>query len=162
MSGYTPYPQSPQGNWAPSGERGYLQGAPVDSPIEAVSQAFKNVFNYNGRASRSAFWWFYLLTVIVNGIFRSLPNNLIIDVIGGLIGIVLFLTALAAAARRLHDTDRSALWLFLILFIIIGWIWLLVYYCQPGTEGPNKYDVQPWQGQTPPPAPYGQQPPAGY
>jgi uncharacterized membrane protein YhaH (DUF805 family) len=44
------------------------------------------------------------------------------------------------AARRLHDANHSAFWLFLILLPVIGWIWLLVYYVQDGTPGPNKFD----------------------
>lgn len=154
-SGYTPYP-SPEGSgWAPEGgQRGYLQGGPVGFG-EAVTGAFKNIFTYTGRASRSAFWWFYLLTVVVNAVLRVIPGTAG-GIIGGIVGIVLGLTSLALAARRLHDSGRSAFWLFLILFIVIGWIWLLVYYLMPGTPGPNKYDVQY------PQAPVPGQPPAGY
>ncbi len=45
----------------------------------------------------------------------------------------------SVAVRRLHDTGRSAwnlLWLFLPF---IGYIILLVYYCQDSQAGTNKY-----------------------
>jgi hypothetical protein len=37
----------------------YLDGAPV-SFGEAINAALRNAFTYRGRASRSAYWWFYL------------------------------------------------------------------------------------------------------
>lgn len=135
---YQPYPQSaPAGA---TGTRGYLQGGPSNFG-EAVQEAFKNVFTYTGRASRSSFWYFYLFTVVVNIVVRLIPGSAG-TALGGLIGLVFFFTMLPLAARRLHDTDRSGYWLFLILLPIIGWIWLLVYYVLPGTPGPNKYDTQ--------------------
>lgn len=139
QSGGYGQPPSPQGGREP-GQRTYLQGAPVNFG-EAVTEAFKNVFTYSGRASRSAFWWFYLFSVVINIGLRAIPGTAG-GVIGGIIGIVLGLTSLAAAARRLHDADHSAFWLFLILLPIIGWIPLLVFYVLPGTPGPNKYDYQ--------------------
>lgn len=137
----TPYQQYPQ-TAAEGGQRGYLQGAPVENPVEAISLAFKHAFTYTGRASRSAFWWIFGLDLVVGGISRALTTIPVAGIVFGIIGFALFLTALAAAARRLHDTGRSAFWLFLILFVFIGWIWLLVYYLLPGTPGPNKYDDQ--------------------
>jgi uncharacterized membrane protein YhaH (DUF805 family) len=139
QGGYSPYPP-PQGGWEP-GQRGYLQGGPVGFG-EAITEGFKNVFTYNGRASRSAFWWFYLFNVIVGTVVRLVEYiGTAGNVIAGIVGIVFFFTLLSLAARRLHDADHSAFWLFLILLPIIGWIWLLVYYVQDGTPGPNKYDV---------------------
>ena len=44
-----------QDGWDPS-QRGYLQGGPVGFG-EAISEGFKNIVTFNGRASRSAFWW---------------------------------------------------------------------------------------------------------
>src|SRR5450631_2274921 len=81
-SPYEPYPQNPsggyeqppyppQGGWD-SSQRGYLQGGPVGFG-QAISEAFKNLVTFNGRASRSAFWWFFL-------------GAIIIDVIGAIIG----------------------------------------------------------------------------
>ena len=132
--GQSPYPQ---GGWEPE-QRTYLQGAPVGFG-EAISQAFKNIFTYNGRASRSAYWWFALFSGVINSAFRFIPGTAG-SVLAGVVGVVLFFTSLSVAARRLHDTNHSAFWLFLILLPIIGWIWLLVYYVQAGTPGPNKYD----------------------
>ena len=78
-SAYQPYPQDPsggygqppQGGWD-SSQRGYLQGGPVGFG-EAISEGFKNIVTFHGRASRSAFWWFFI-------------GAIIIDLIGAIIG----------------------------------------------------------------------------
>jgi uncharacterized membrane protein YhaH (DUF805 family) len=138
QSPYQPFPQGSSG-WEPGTQRGYLQGGPAGFG-EAVSGAFRNIFTYSGRASRSAYWWFVLFNVIVNIVLDFVERiGAIGVVIGAIVGIVMFFTALALAARRLHDSGRSGFWLFLILLPVIGWIWLLVYYLLPGTPGPNKF-----------------------
>jgi uncharacterized membrane protein YhaH (DUF805 family) len=136
---YTPYPQgqgSPYGE--PGPQRGYLQGGPVGFS-EAISEGFKNIVTFTGRASRSAFWWFAL-------------GAIIIDIIGGIIGaaahgavlqyvieIIVALVSLSLGIRRLHDTNRTGWWWLIGLIPIIGGIILLVFYCLPGTPEPNKY-----------------------
>jgi uncharacterized membrane protein YhaH (DUF805 family) len=137
--GQPPYPPYQQGGWEPE-QRTYLQGAPVGFG-EAISQAFKNVFTYNGRASRSAYWWWFLFYVIVGFVLGIIERTGSAGyIIGAILSLGMWFTWLSVSARRLHDANHSAFWLFLILLPIIGWIWLLVYYVQDGTPGPNKYD----------------------
>ncbi len=47
--------------------------------------------------------------------------------------------SVAVAARRLHDTDRSGWWQLLAFVPIIGWILLLIWMCQRGTSGSNRF-----------------------
>lgn len=47
------------------------------------------------------------------------------------------------ASRRLHDANFSAWWLLLVLIPKIGYLVILVFMCLPGTNGENKYDVEP-------------------
>ncbi|HEV3379834.1 MAG TPA: DUF805 domain-containing protein [Trebonia sp.] len=138
--GQPPYQPYPGGSgWEPGTQQGYLQGGPVNFG-QAVREAFRNIFTYNGRASRSAHWWFFLFYFIIGTAVRYLEETGSAGLaIGSIIGIVMILTWLSLAARRLHDANHSAFWLFLILFIFVGWIWLLVYYLQPGTPGPNRF-----------------------
>jgi uncharacterized membrane protein YhaH (DUF805 family) len=63
--------------------------------------------------------------------------------VGGLANLALLLPSLAVAARRLHDTGRSGWWLLLIFAILIGWIILIVWYCQDSNSGENKYGPSP-------------------
>jgi len=134
---YQPYPQG-GGDWRPGTPQGYLQGGPVGFG-EAISQAFQNILTFNGRASRSAYWWFALLMFIV---------ALVVDIVGVAshtralqyaVDAVVFLLTLAVQVRRLHDTDRTGFWCFIGLIPIVGSIVLLVFNCLPGTPGPNKF-----------------------
>jgi uncharacterized membrane protein YhaH (DUF805 family) len=52
---------------------------------------------------------------------------------------------LAVSARRLHDLDRTAWWL-LLLLTGIGIILLIIWYCMRGTSGPNRFGPDPLAG----------------
>ncbi len=124
----------------PRAPRAYLQGGPVGFG-DAVKLALRNIFTYQARASRSAYWWFALFSVIVlvaAGILMAVLKSfgLVIDVIAY---IGLFLTSLSLTVRRLHDTDRSGLWYFIAFVPFIGGIVLLVLTLLEGTPGPNRF-----------------------
>jgi uncharacterized membrane protein YhaH (DUF805 family) len=60
-----------------------------------------------------------------------------------LFGLATFLPGLAVTARRLHDIGRSGWWMLLWLVPLVGWIVLIVWYCQPGQPGTNQYGPNP-------------------
>ncbi len=117
-----------------------------------------NYANFEGRARRSEYWYFTLMTIIIflvpvfimfAGIGSSNPDSPMYFI--GLLLILLFWIALiiptiAVSVRRLHDTGKSG-WLYLIGIIpFISWIGgivLLVLYCIDGDKGPNKYGPDP-------------------
>ena len=113
---------------------------------QAIQSGFKNYVNFQGRATRSEYWWFNLLYWIIIIIPYSLNMSATLaghasiwGLVVGVIGLAFFLPLLGLGFRRLHDTDRSAWWLLIALIPIIGGIVLLVFFCLPGTMGPNKY-----------------------
>ena len=61
-------------------------------------------------------------------------------VIQYVVSVIIALVSLSLSVRRLHDTGKSGYWWFIGLIPIIGAIVLIVFYCTPGTPGPNKYD----------------------
>ena len=122
-------------------QRGYLQGGPVDFQ-GAIRQQIDNVLNFNGRASRSAYWWYWLATVIVVvvlEIFASVVGSTALTLLIGLVLFVVGLSGLSVAVRRMHDTDKSGWMLLLGLIPFIGGIIVLVFMCLPGTPGPNRF-----------------------
>jgi uncharacterized membrane protein YhaH (DUF805 family) len=129
-------PGNQGGGYAPQQDfqqRGYLQGGPVDFQ-NAIRQQFANLMNFEGRASRSAYWWYALPLIIINLIFEFiLPGVLLYLVL-----LVIGLTALSLGVRRMHDVDRSGWWLLLGLTIIGGFV-LLYWAIQPGTPGQNRF-----------------------
>lgn len=108
----------------------------------------KRYTQFNGRASRSEFWWFQLFIVIV-----SIPSYLLSFIAGytGSQSLVLVSTGLslvtwlavivpmiAVTVRRLHDTDRSGWWYLLALVPFAG-LAVLVFMLLPGTPGGNRF-----------------------
>ena len=149
-SPYQPYPQEPpggygqppyppQGGWDP-GQRDYLHGGPVGFP-EAVSEGFKNIVTFSGRASRSAYWWFFLGAVIIDIIGSIIGIAAHAAVIQYIISVIVAIGTLSLSVRRLHDTGRSGFWWLIGFIPLVGTIILIVFYCLAGTPGPNKYDV---------------------
>ena len=131
------------GGYAPQQDfqqRGYLQGGPVDFQ-GAVRQQIDNVLNFNGRASRSAYWWYALAALIVDVvliIFGSIIGSLAFFLLLYLVMIAIGLSALSLAVRRMHDVDKSGLWL-LLNFIPFGGLYVLYLSLQPGTPGQNQF-----------------------
>ncbi len=100
---------------------------------ESISICFKKYASFDGRASRSEYWWFVLFTFLV-----SMGTGIISETLSGLFSLAVLLPSLAVGARRLHDTDRSG-WFLLLWFIpVIGWIVLVIWAIQEGKE-PNRY-----------------------
>ena len=117
--------------------------------VQAIQSGFKNYVNFNGRTSRAEFWWWVLFVVLLTVIPNSLARNEmmsghmgIFSAISNLLGLALLLPNLGMHVRRLHDTGRSGWWV-LIALTIIGIIFLIIWYCQPGKAEPNKYGVNP-------------------
>ena len=59
------------------------------------------------------------------------------------IALALSLPGIGVTCRRLHDTDRSAWWMLVILIPIVGAVLLCVWYCRKGTEGNNRFGDDP-------------------
>jgi uncharacterized membrane protein YhaH (DUF805 family) len=109
----------------------------------AIKTCFSKYATFKGRARRPEFWWWYLFYSLVLLGLQIIDG--VIAIAGGppllsLLGILaLFVPTIAAAARRLHDTDRSG-WMQLIALIpLVGIIILIVFLCQRGTDGPNRF-----------------------
>ncbi|NBZ89738.1 DUF805 domain-containing protein [Stagnihabitans tardus] len=125
---------------------------------------------FPGRAARSEFWWFalfqFLVAIViyaVMGAVMGLTMTPEVMMAGGPSGgafafvfiamLVIYafstlnmIPSLAVAARRLHDRDMSALWLFLGFVPFVGALALLVIFCLPGTPGPNRFGPDPKSG----------------
>ena len=87
-----------------------------------------NFGNTKGRAARSEYWWFFLTWLIfasilslfqvffLEAMFSLYEISSAIDTGLGYAGLALFY---AVTVRRLHDTNRSAIWFFLPLILAI-------------------------------------------
>ena len=112
---------------------------------EAVESALKNNYcNFDGRASRSQYWWFYLFQIIVSVVLYCLSPILgsSVTTLATLINLALLLPALGLCFRRLHDTGKSGWWM-LISLTGIGMLVLLVFFAQNSEMRANEYGPVP-------------------
>jgi uncharacterized membrane protein YhaH (DUF805 family) len=111
---------------------------------EAVNSGFENFANFSDRASRAAYWWWFLFGVLVS-IATNIIDAVVIDaqVLTPLAGLVLLIPNLSVGVRRLHDTGRSGWWILIGLIPIIGWIVLLIFLIEQGDAGDNEYGPPP-------------------
>ena len=150
------YPQQPNAFPAQAGE------PPLWAPLygasfqQAVQRFFKKYATFSGRASRSEYWWWALVSFIVGIIINIITNTgmtttpsgaavlgpgavvgIILAVIWGLATIV---PSLALLARRLHDVNLSA-WLILIVLVpFLGGLALLVMTILPSNPAGQRFD----------------------
>jgi uncharacterized membrane protein YhaH (DUF805 family) len=78
--------------------------------LEAIQLASRHILDFKGRSRRSEFWWWMLVVMIAKWVFSSFSDSLLTNAIAAII-IIFF--GLAATVRRLHDTGKSALWVYI-------------------------------------------------
>lgn len=110
---------------------------------QAIESGFTKYFDFQGRASRSEFWYFQLF-LILGGIAVN-----ILDVFGGggmltlLWNIAIIIPSISIVFRRFHDLGRTGWWI-LLPFTIIGiipYIWML---CLKSEEEHNRFGPSPF------------------
>jgi len=129
---------------------------------------FRRYTTFQGRSRRKEFWYFHLFFTLVTlaagvaDIGLGL-TSMILGIFGPftLLTYAIFLSpSLAVSARRLHDLDRTALWLLLGILPIVSLVLieerapiapyvalpglaLLVFFFLDGTRGPNRFGADP-------------------
>ena len=117
--------------------------------MDLYLKVLKNYIGFGGRARRKEYWMFILVNIILTGVLSIIDKMLGWQRAGGegilttIYGVLIFLPWWAVQFRRLHDTDRSAWWLLLLLIPVIGWLVILVFNCQNGTPGNNRFGPDP-------------------
>ncbi|GAA1838698.1 DUF805 domain-containing protein [Microlunatus capsulatus] len=136
------------------------------SPRQAFVRFWKKYATFSGRASRSEFWWWYLISVVVSiilgvisvavvGVDTTVPapgadaqqyavdsmlRSLKTSAASSVWSLLTFVGLLALSARRLHDTGRSGWWYLIILVPVVGIVVLIVFWASaPRPEG-QRYD----------------------
>ena len=108
---------------------------------ESVATCLKKYFVFEGRASRSEYWWFQLIvspSYFISTVFEN-------DIAYIFLGITLFtlIPAISAGVRRLHDTNRSGFFLLISFIPFIGGLVLLFFLIPEGTKGKNRFGPDP-------------------
>ncbi len=119
---------------------------------DAVKRAFNNYCNFNGRASRSEYWWFALFTALVSYVLMGIGTLIwgqsgeafsVGNSLCYIWGLITLLPSLGLCWRRLHDTGRAGGYYFIALIPVVGTIIVLIWLCQASQQGPNRFGDQP-------------------
>ena len=122
---------------------------------KSVETCFKKYATFQGRASRSEFWYFYLFTTILGFLGLQIDRFFNLEILGlqlsninevAILGptyiflyFLFFIPSLSLYIRRLHDIDRSGWWLLIAIIPFIGIITLIFFWCLKGSQNRNTY-----------------------
>ena len=121
-----------------------VSGRPTNmmNPIDSVITCLQKYVGFEGRASRSEYWWFFLFTFIASfiaGIIDAILFGIELTdptPISWALQIGLFLPSIAVGIRRLHDLGKSG-WYCLIP------IYNIILFATEGEAVPNIYGPVP-------------------
>ena len=128
--------------------------AHIMSFTDAVQNVVMNNYaNWDGRASRSEYWWFTLFNLIINIVTDIIDSSLGMGMIAYGVGyagfialLALLLPSIGVSVRRLHDLGKSGWWLLIAIIPIVNFIGIfviLVFTLMEGEKQPNQYGNVP-------------------
>ena len=116
--------------------------------IEAYKKFWKGYVDFEGRSTRSDYWFVYLVNVLITfayfllqAVFGGLVAvtessflaviSLILLLIFFAYGIAAFLPSIALTVRRLRDAGYNWPYIFVTFIPFVGWIIFIVLLCKP-------------------------------
>jgi uncharacterized membrane protein YhaH (DUF805 family) len=111
----------------------------------AITTCFQKYIDFTARAMRSEYWYWVLFNVLAQLVATIVDMSIFgqSSIFVAIVVLGLLLPSIAVGVRRLHDTDRSGWWLLIAFVPLVGAIILIVFMCQRGTAGPNRFGPQP-------------------
>jgi uncharacterized membrane protein YhaH (DUF805 family) len=112
--------------------------------IDQYVKVLKHYTVFEGRARRSEFWKFVLVSFVI-----SLVLGWVSDMLEALYALAVLIPSIAVGARRLHDIGKSGWWQLLVLIPVVGWIVLIVFLALDTEPKDNQYGSNPKGGSMP-------------
>ena len=103
-------------------------------PIEAFTTGWRKSFTYGGKATRSEYWWFYLMNIVAAFVILALTAIVGTSKSSSLVFVYWLaqvFPSISIIVRRLRDIGKEWKWMFISLVPFIGGIWFIVLMCQP-------------------------------
>ncbi len=116
--------------------------ADANTFLGALKDGFARYVDFKSRSTRPQYWWWVLWSTLIS--WGTTFVDLALGAGLGLLAfLVMFLPSIAVAVRRLHDIGRSGWWYLLIFVPIIGWIALIIFFCQKTDPQSNQWGQPP-------------------
>lgn len=110
--------------------------------MEYFVDAFKQYATFTGRATRTQYWMFVLIYLIIAIVLGVIDGLLGIGVLGPIFGLVMLIPSISITARRLHDTGRTGWWQLIYFVPLIGLIVMIIFLVQD-SDANNEYGANP-------------------
>ena len=111
--------------------------------VEAYKKFLNNYANFDGRSTRSDYWYVVLANFligfaigVVGGILH--PGSLTMT-LASIYSLATLVPGIAIVVRRLHDINKSGWNYFWAFLPIVGLIVVLVFLCLPSVNENNRY-----------------------
>lgn len=107
--------------------------------LQSIATVFRKYADFSGRASLPEFWWFFLFSNIVAFVIKAI-DLFALDLeptgigIGTLWSLAIVLPSLAVSVRRLRDGGNSWAQMFWVLVPIVGFVIIILRWCDPPVE----------------------------
>jgi len=105
---------------------------------QSIKLCFAKYADFNGRAKRPEYWWFFLFLFLLGAVTGAISEDL-----NAIVALATLIPSLAVGARRLHDTNRSGWWQLLWIIPVIGWIVVIIFLAQEGESTGNQFGYIP-------------------
>ena len=110
---------------------------------QAVKTVLASYAKFEGRSSRSEFWWWalaYMLAFIAAYLVGGVVGAG--ELLANLLALALLVPNVALSVRRFHDIGKSGWWCLIFIIPLVGLI-ALIYFFTKASEGPNQYGEGP-------------------
>ncbi|QAR69649.1 DUF805 domain-containing protein [Leuconostoc mesenteroides] len=108
--------------------------------MTTYKEFWTKMFTWNATATRAQYWIPIIVNYLVSGILMSVVEtiqghsiediynfgDLTTNTAAKIIALLVWIATLTIKARRLHDTNRSAGWIFIQFIPLIGTIWFFI------------------------------------
>ena len=116
--------------------------------IEAYKKFWKGYVDFEGRSTRSDYWFAYLVNALITwglyivvavfGGIAGATDSTVLAIFSLILGFIMFIYAFAAflpglavTVRRLRDAGYNWPYIFVAFIPFVGWIILIVLLCKP-------------------------------
>lgn len=119
----------------------------MEKMIDAYKRFFSNYAYFNGRSTRSDYWYVFLANFLISfilgfigGLIPVLSDSL--STLSSLYSLAVLIPGIALVVRRLHDINKSGWYCFMVLIPIAGFIIMIVYLCTDSVNENNQYGTR--------------------